>query len=270
MDFADGGDLFKMIDKHRRKMQKLSEPKIRRWVTQIMLALKYLHDKHILHRDLKSQNIFLSGSGRVKLGDFGISRVLENTNCFARTSIGTPYYLAPEICQQKPYSWSADIWAVGCVLYELCMLKVPFDGRDFQQLCNRIVRGPSPKLSREWSTGLRDMCAAMLTTDARKRPSASELLQWPLVQDEIRVMLEEERSRKDGDNALGEAKQAPRPASPPKPNLPPAARGAENRHPHAHDDKYRRPASANPPAPPPCRAVSASPRHPRHGGGLRY
>ena len=83
---------FKVIDQHRRKMRKVGEPKIKRWVTQILLGLKYLHDKHILHRDLKSQNIFLSGSGRVKLGDFGISRVLENTNCFARTSIGTPYY----------------------------------------------------------------------------------------------------------------------------------------------------------------------------------
>ena len=63
-----------MIDQHRRKMRKVGEPKIKRWVTQILLGLKYLHDKHILHRDLKSQNIFLSGSGRVKLGDFGISK----------------------------------------------------------------------------------------------------------------------------------------------------------------------------------------------------
>jgi NIMA (never in mitosis gene a)-related kinase len=278
MDYAEGGDLFKVIDKNRRKYQKLGEPKIRRWVTQILLALKYLHDKHILHRDLKSQNIFLSGSGRVKLGDFGISRVLENTNCFARTSIGTPYYLAPEICQQKPYSWSADIWAVGCVTYELAMLKVPFDAQDFKQLCNRIVRGPSPKLSKEWSNSLRDMCAAMLATDARKRPSASELLQWPVVQEEIRVMLEEERARKNSDGALGDAKQVPRQEEAPKPNLPPAPpRGAENRHPNAYDDRHRsparRPASANPQPAPHYRAVSASPRHhrpPAAGGGLRY
>merc|ERR1719337_304247 len=196
MDYAEGGDLFKVIDRSRRKCQTLGQPKIVRWLTQALLALKYLHDKHVLHRDLKSQNIFLSASGRVKLGDFGISKVLEATDCFARTSIGTPYYLAPEICQQRPYSWSADIWALGCILYELCMLRVPFDAQNFKQLCDRIVRGPSPKLSKDYSNPLRDMCAAMLVSEARKRPSASELLQWPVVQAEIRLMLEEEKAKK--------------------------------------------------------------------------
>jgi NIMA (never in mitosis gene a)-related kinase len=280
MDYAEGGDLFKTIDRTRRKMQKISEAKILRWATQILLALKYLHDKHVLHRDLKSQNIFISASGRIKLGDFGISRVLENTNCFAKTSIGTPYYLAPEICQQKPYSWSADIWAVGCILYELAMLKVPFDAGNFQQLCNRIITGQRPKISKPYSDGLRDMCYSMLNNDARKRPSAADLLQLPLVQDEIRKMLEEERGKKDEGKPLGDAKQAaPRPPTPPKGHPPPVpGRGQENRHPpsvqghgHGHGhEKYRRPASANQPQPQ-VRAVSASPRrNPAHGGGLRY
>merc|ERR1719333_1620293 len=221
MDFAEGGDLFKVIDKHLRKMQKLSEPKIKRWVTQILLGLKYLHDKHILHRDLKSQNIFLSASGRVKLGDFGISKVLEATDCFARTSIGTPYYLAPEICQQRPYSWSADIWAIGCILYELCMLRVPFDAQNFKQLCDRITRTRAPGISGSFSASLKDMCAAMLSSEARKRPSAADLLQRPIIQGEIRLMLEEEKQKKESqteDCGVPDAAQAPaQPAQPLQP-----------------------------------------------------
>jgi len=196
MDYAEGGDLFKVIDRSRRKCQTIGQPKIVRWLTQALLALKYLHDKHVLHRDLKSQNIFLSASGRVKLGDFGISKVLEATDCFARTSIGTPYYLAPEICQQRPYSWSADIWAIGCILYELCMLRVPFDAQNFKQLCDRITRGPSPKISGSYSPELRDMCFGMLDREPRRRPTAADLLQHPVVQAEIRLMLEEEKAKK--------------------------------------------------------------------------
>lgn len=197
MDYAEGGDLFKVIDKVRRSYSRLGEEKIVRWMTQAFLALKYLHDKHVLHRDLKSQNIFLTGSGRIKLGDFGISKVLEATNCFARTSIGTPYYLAPEICQQRPYAWSADIWALGCILYELCMLKVPFDAHNFRALCDRITRGPSPKISGSFSTGLRELDAAMLQRDPKQRPSAAQVLQRPVIQGEIRKMLEEEKSKKE-------------------------------------------------------------------------
>jgi NIMA (never in mitosis gene a)-related kinase len=239
MDYAEGGDLFKVIDRARRKCQSLGEPKILRWMTQSLLALKYLHDKHVLHRDLKSQNIFLSASGRIKLGDFGISKVLESTECFAKTSIGTPYYLAPEICSQKPYSWSADIWALGCILFELCMLRVPFDAQNFKQLCDRITRTRAPGISGPFSASLKEMCAAMLSSDARKRPSAADLLQRPIIQGEIRLMLEEEKQKKESQTAeecvdaaaqaQGQPGQPAQPVQPVQPvpvaqeNKPPAA-----------------------------------------------
>merc|ERR1719271_1347580 len=217
MDYAEKGDLFKTIDRARRKFQKLPEAKILRWITQMLLGCKYLHEKHILHRDIKSANIFISASGRCKLGDFGISRVLEHTNCFAKTSIGTPYYLAPEICQQRPYAWPADIWAVGCILFEMCALRVPFDAQNFRQLCDRISRGPAPKIPKEYSSELRDICAAMLSNDPKKRPSAAELLQRPLVQKEIRSMLEEEKASKEQEAKPLEEK----PPRPPTPKGPP-------------------------------------------------
>jgi serine/threonine protein kinase len=81
-----------------------------------------------LHRDLKSQNIFLTKSNQVKIGDFGISKVLENTSDFAKTSLGTPYYLSPEICMGQKYDYKSDAWMLGCILYEMCTLKKPFEG----------------------------------------------------------------------------------------------------------------------------------------------
>lgn len=77
-----------------------------------------------MHRDIKTQNIFINSNGTLKLGDFGISRVLDNTNDAANTMVGTPYYMAPEVCESKPYTFKSDVWALGCVLYELSTLKV--------------------------------------------------------------------------------------------------------------------------------------------------
>uniref|UniRef100_A0A8C9AAX6 non-specific serine/threonine protein kinase n=1 Tax=Prolemur simus TaxID=1328070 RepID=A0A8C9AAX6_PROSS len=121
MDYCEGGDLFKRINAQKGIL--FQEDQILDWFVQICLALKHVHDRKILHRDIKSQNIFLTKDGTVQLGDFGIARVLNSTVELARTCIGTPYYLSPEICENKPYNNKSDIWALGCVLYEMCTLK---------------------------------------------------------------------------------------------------------------------------------------------------
>ncbi|XP_072832275.1 serine/threonine-protein kinase Nek5 isoform X5 [Vicugna pacos] len=130
MEYCDGGDLMKRIKRQRGVL--FSEDQILSWFVQISLGLKHIHDRKILHRDIKAQNIFLSKNGMVaKLGDFGIARVLNNTMELARTCVGTPYYLSPEICQNKPYNNKTDIWSLGCVLYELCTLRHPVIQEEF-------------------------------------------------------------------------------------------------------------------------------------------
>ena len=103
-------------------MQFFSEDEVLNWFTQICLAIKHTHDKKILHRDLKSQNIFMTKRGILKLGDFGIARVLSNTKSRAKTVVGTPYYLSPEIIRSEGYSFKSDIWSLGVLLYEMAAL----------------------------------------------------------------------------------------------------------------------------------------------------
>merc|ERR1719371_2887 len=165
MDYAEGGDLFKMIDRVRRACSSLGESQILRWMTQALLALKYIHDKHVLHRDLKSSNFFLSKSNNLKMGDFGIAKVLSCTAACARTQIGTPYYLSPEVCQEKPYTWPSDIWAMGCIFFELCERKVPFDAANISGLVQKICRGPIPIIASDYSDFVKRTCSSMLSRE---------------------------------------------------------------------------------------------------------
>jgi NIMA (never in mitosis gene a)-related kinase len=117
-----------MIKGQKEKGGFLSEDQVLNLFTQIALAIKHIHDRKILHRDLKSGNIFLTSQGIAKLGDFGIAKVLQSTIDHAKTIVGTPYYLSPEIIESRPYNFKSDIWSLGVLLYEICALKPPFNG----------------------------------------------------------------------------------------------------------------------------------------------
>jgi NIMA (never in mitosis gene a)-related kinase len=202
MDYAEGGDLSDKLKKTRAAGKTIPQDQVLRWFTQSILALKYIHDMHILHRDLKSGNFFLSKSGNIKMGDFGIAKVLECTAACAQTQIGTPYYLSPEICKGKPYAWSSDIWSMGCILYEMCARKVPFDAPDLRQLIQKITKGPAPEVPSEYSVAMRNLCKELLDLDPVKRPPAADILKKPVVQEMVRRMLDEVKG--DEEPASGE------------------------------------------------------------------
>lgn len=196
MSYCEGGDLATQISLARDAQRRIAEPQILRWMTQALLALKYIHDKHVLHRDLKSGNFFLSKAGNLKMGDFGIAKVLSSTQAIARTTIGTPYYLSPEVCQEKPYAWPADIWAMGVILYELCALKLPFDGGSSMViLVQSIIRGAAPPLPEEYSTFVRSLCNEMLSKVPAKRPTAGAILSRGPLQSIVQSFFEEARAK---------------------------------------------------------------------------
>lgn len=191
MAYCEGGDLTSQIELARKAQKPIPEEQVLRWMTQALLALKYIHDRHVLHRDLKSGNFFLSKSGNLKMGDFGIARVLNCTAACAQTQIGTPYYLSPEVCQEKPYTWPSDIWAMGCILYELCALKVPFEAPNMIALVQKICRGPTPSVPDAYSGFTRQLCTEMLSRNPACRPSAEAILQRPRIQAIVKQMFEQ-------------------------------------------------------------------------------
>lgn len=176
MDFAKGGDLQRKIKSQRAKKQYFHESHILDWFTQICLAIKHIHDKKILHRDLKSQNIFLSDNGLIKLGDFGIAKCLNFTMEKACTIVGTPYYLSPEIVQNQPYSFKSDIWSLGVLLFEMMALKMPFDANSLPMLSLKIIRGNYSSMPSVFSEDIKNLVKILLNVDAAKRPSINELL----------------------------------------------------------------------------------------------
>lgn len=109
------GDLAGFIKHAKKKGELLEEKVILAWFVMLVMGIQALHSKNVLHRDLKSANIFLTSNKFVKIGDFGISKVLDATS--AKTFVGTPYYLSPEVCSNKKYDFKSDLWSLGCILY---------------------------------------------------------------------------------------------------------------------------------------------------------
>ncbi|CAK70029.1 unnamed protein product (macronuclear) [Paramecium tetraurelia] len=174
MEFCEGGDLHKLL-----KMQMgrpLPENQVWRFLIQITLGLAFLHKNKVLHRDIKSMNIFLS-KDQVRIGDLGVAKLLNDQNNFARTMVGTPYYLSPEMCEEKPYNEKSDIWALGCVIYELCTFKHPFEANSQGALVLKIIRGRYEPIGQMYSSALGQLIDQCLQKDYRQRPDAFQLLQ---------------------------------------------------------------------------------------------
>ena len=196
-EYADGGDLSEKIKEKKNKNSNFTESEILDYFTQICLAIKHIHKKKIIHRDLKSGNIFLMKNGFVKLGDFGIAKGFQKTMDKAKTMVGTPYYLSPEILENKPYDSKSDIWALGVLLYEMMTFKMPFNANSLPMLSVKIMRGnyiPPPTI---YTKDLRELVAKCLTVDAKLRPTIDEILKMPLIQNRIRSFLDEVQYNKE-------------------------------------------------------------------------
>uniref|UniRef100_A0A287D4T1 Serine/threonine-protein kinase Nek3 n=1 Tax=Ictidomys tridecemlineatus TaxID=43179 RepID=A0A287D4T1_ICTTR len=174
MEYCDGGDLMQKIKQQRGKL--FPEDMILNWFTQMCLGVNHIHKKRVLHRDIKSKNVFLTQNGKVKLGDFGSARLLSNPMAFACTYVGTPYYVPPEIWENLPYNNKSDIWSLGCILYELCTLKHPFQANSWKSLILKICQGSVRPLPSHYSYELQYLVKQMFKRNPSQRPSATTLL----------------------------------------------------------------------------------------------
>ena len=190
MGYADGGDLAKKIESRGSKL--FTEDEILHDFIEIALAIKYIHDRKICHRDLKGQNIFLTKDGTIKLGDFGISKVLETTFQACRTQIGTPFYLSPEICQGMEYNTKTDIWSLGCILYELCTLKHAFKATNISVLMVNIIQARYSPIPSHYSQDLKNLVDKMLIKEPEKRPTINQILNIPYLKKRLPNFLDKE------------------------------------------------------------------------------
>ena len=133
----------------------------------------------VLHRDLKPANVFLDRDYNAKLGDFGLARVLESSTTFARTFVGTPYYMSPEQMCERGYNEKSDIWSLGCLLYEMAALQPPFNAPNQARLAVKIREGTIKRLPAQYSSALNALCASMLQKEPSRRPAIRELVQSP-------------------------------------------------------------------------------------------
>uniref|UniRef100_A0A383W991 non-specific serine/threonine protein kinase n=1 Tax=Tetradesmus obliquus TaxID=3088 RepID=A0A383W991_TETOB len=187
MEYAAYGCLHDLI-RGSGKPRPLPEGKVWKYIIQALLGLSYMHSRKLIHRDIKSLNLFLDAADNIKIGDLGITRSLSGGSDFARTIVGTPYYLSPELCDDKPYNEKSDVWALGVVLYECCMGCHPFEAQNEGALIRKILRGSFTPINGPYSAALVQLCGQMLAFNPVRRPTAAQLLQMPAVVNQARVL----------------------------------------------------------------------------------
>ncbi|POM66012.1 NEK protein kinase [Phytophthora palmivora] len=195
MAYCDGGDLSVKIKEQQRVREEIVGPdndptdprgyfsvsQVLDWFVQMAMAIKYLHGQRVLHRDLKTSNVFLTTENVVKLGDFGIAKTLDSTLDQAKTVVGTPYYMSPEVCESKPYSYASDVWSLGCVLFEMLALRHAFDAPNILTLILKIVQQDFAPVPPHYDNEISDLLRKLLDKDPERRPSMEEIFTMPYI-----------------------------------------------------------------------------------------
>lgn len=218
MEYCQGGDLSSLISRCIKERRYLEEQFVLRVMAQLTLALKECHQRSdgratVLHRDLKPANIFLDIRQNVKLGDFGLARILNHDTSFAKTFVGTPYYMSPEQINRMSYNEKSDIWSLGCLLYELCALTPPFTAHNQKDLAERIREGKFRRIPFRYSVELNSLLGKMLNLKDYLRPSVESILQSSLLS---QAVAEEQRKaqRRTSDSSCPVNKAAEPAATP--------------------------------------------------------
>ena len=188
MEYCQGGDLSQLIKRCKRNNEYINEDVIWKIFTQIALALHACHNHKngkVLHRDIKPSNVFLDNDNNVKLGDFGLSRVLSNESNFAYSNVGTPYYMSPEQIDENRYNEKSDIWSLGCCLYELASLRPPFEATNHLSLALKIKAGKIERVPLKYSDELNRVIMWMMNVNQNHRPSIDDIVS--LTQVNIRI-----------------------------------------------------------------------------------
>ena len=189
MEYADKGDLFQKINYLKKKKLKFQEIDVWKIFLQMTRGLKSLHDLKIIHRDLKSENIFLFNNGTAKIGDLNVSKVIKKE--LGCTQTGTPYYASPEVWSDKPYDTKSDIWSLACIIYEMLELKPPFRADDMEGLYKKVMKGKYDKINKRYSKDMSDLLDNLFKIEPKERPTCNEILKMPIVQKRIEFFKEQ-------------------------------------------------------------------------------
>ena len=193
LEYADDGDLQTKIISKKKFGCFFEEKTIWSIFIQMVKGLNELHKRKIIHRDLKSANIFLMKNGICKLGDLNVAKVVENG--LLRTQTGTPYFASPEIWEDKPYSFKSDIWSIGCILYQMAGLKMPFQGKNIKEVYYNLKNINIPPLPEIYSPDLMYMVKKLLKLNPDQRPSTQEILDDEIIKNRMKMI-------SDNDNNL--------------------------------------------------------------------
>ena len=198
MEYADNGDLHQKIIEHKNNKKYFDEIEIWKIFIQLVKGLKALHDLQILHRDLKSANVFLFKNGLAKLGDLNVSKVAKRGLGYTQT--GTPYYASPEIWKDLPYDNKSDIWSLGCVLYEMITLHTPFRAKTMDELYKKVLGGDIGKLPEQFSNDLFQVVQLLMKVNSNKRPNCNDILNNEFVKKRIEFFNSMNEADKDGNS----------------------------------------------------------------------